>query len=116
VAGISERVRASQLPVGLVLVLRQIGYDARGYWLQSAIAVAGVAAGRLFGPVANIDYAYVEPLLGRTWGGPMRHVATVAAFLVLVVYPLSHLLVLRLVGGDRATVGLAAAGVSTPEG
>jgi hypothetical protein len=36
------------------------------YWLQSAIAVFAVPLGRLFGPAANINYAYVEPLLKRT--------------------------------------------------
>ena len=41
------------LPVLLVAVLRRIGYDRRGYLLQSAIAIAGVSLGRLLGPAAN---------------------------------------------------------------
>jgi len=84
------------LPVVLVRALRRIGYDARGYWLQSAIAIVAVAAGRLFGSAANINYAFVDPLLKRTWGGPVTHVAAVAGFLVLLVYPLTHLLLVRL--------------------
>jgi len=84
------------LPVLLVLALRRIGYDSRGYWLQSGIAIAGVSIGRLFGPVANINYAFVEPLFGRTWGGAVTHVAAVAGFLVLLAYPLTHLLLLKL--------------------
>jgi hypothetical protein len=84
------------LPVVLVLALRRVGYDARGYWLQSAIAIVAVAAGRIFGPAANINYAYVDPLLKRTWGGPLTHVAVVAGFLVLLVYPLTHVLLARL--------------------
>lgn len=80
------------LPVTLVLVLRRIGYDRRGYLLQSAIAIVAVAAGRLFGPVANINYAFVDPILKRTWGGPLTQVAVVSGFLILVAYPLSHLL------------------------
>jgi hypothetical protein len=84
------------LPVLLVSALRRIGYDPRGYLLQSALAIAGVAAGRLFGPAANINHAYVEPLFGRTWGGPLTHVAAVAGFLVLLVYPVTHLLLRRL--------------------
>ena len=79
-----------------MLALRRIGYDSRGYWLQSGIAIAGVSIGRLFGPVANINYAFVEPLFGRTWGGPATHVAAVAGFLVLLAYPLTHLLLLKL--------------------
>ena len=90
------------LPVVLVLALRRVGYDARGYWLQSAIAIVAVAAGRLFGPAVNINYAYVDPLLQRTWGGPITHVAVVAGFLVLLVYPLTHVLLVRLCRGPRA--------------
>lgn len=84
------------LPVLLVTTLRRVGYDRRGYLLQSAIAVAGVAAGRLFGPVANINGAFADPILKRTWGGAATHVAVVAGFLVLVAYPLTHLLLMRL--------------------
>jgi hypothetical protein len=84
------------LPVVLVTALRRIGYDSRGYLLQSAIAVVGVAAGRLFGPAANINGAFADPILKRTWGGASTQVLVVAGFLVLVAYPLSHLLLVRL--------------------
>jgi hypothetical protein len=80
------------LPPLLVLVLRRVGYDRRGYWLQSAITVVAVAIGRWFGPAVNLNQAYVEPVFGRTWGGPATHVLAVVAFLALLVYPLSHLL------------------------
>jgi heme/copper-type cytochrome/quinol oxidase subunit 4 len=84
------------LPVLLFLAVRRLGYDGRGYWLQSGIAIVAVAAGRRFGPTANINYAYVEPILKRSWGGPVTHVAVVAGFLVLLVYPLTHVLLARL--------------------
>jgi hypothetical protein len=71
-------------------------------YIQSAIAIVAVAAGRLFGPVANINYAFVEPLLKRTWGGPAAHVAAVTGFLVLLVYPVTHLLLARLLPKPRA--------------
>ncbi len=87
------------LPLALVAVLRRIGYDSRGYWLQSAIAIAGVSAGRFFGPHANINYAFADPFLKRAWGGPLTHVAVVAGALVLVAYPVSHLVVKRLCRG-----------------
>jgi hypothetical protein len=38
----------------------------------------------------------VEPLLKRTWGGPVTHVAVVAGFLVLPVNPLTHVILARL--------------------
>ncbi|MGD8894548.1 MAG: hypothetical protein PVJ73_00790 [Acidobacteriota bacterium] len=82
------------LPVLLVIVLRRVGYDRRGYLLQSAIAILGVVVGRFFGPVANINDAFVDPILKRTWGGPVTHIAVVAGALVLVAYPLTHWLLL----------------------
>jgi len=90
------------LPLVLVVALRRMGYDSRGYWLQSAIAVAAVAVGRLFPPAVNLNYAHVEPLFQRTWGGPVTHVAAVAGFLALVAYPLTHLLLLKLFPRARA--------------
>ena len=90
------------LPPLLVFALRRIGYDRRGYLLQSGIVVAAVTAGRFFGPVANINYAYVEPIFKRTWGGAVTQVAAVSGFLVLLVYPLAHLLLLKLCPRTRA--------------
>lgn len=84
------------LPIVLVLALRRIGYDRRGYLLQSAIAIVGVVLSRLFGPVANINYAFVDPILKRTWGGPVTHIAVVSAALIFVGYPLSHLVLVTL--------------------
>jgi hypothetical protein len=109
------------LPVLLVVVLRRIGYDRRGYVLQSAIALGGVVVGRFFGPVANINHAFVDPVLKRSWGGPATHIAIVAGALVLVAYPLTHLLMVRLCpprrpspGGQPAAPGGATAAVPPP--
>ncbi len=90
------------LPVLLVVVLRRIGYDRRGYLLQSAIAVAGVIVGRFFGPVANINDAFVDPILKKTWGGPVAHIAVVAGALVFAAYPLTHLLLVKLCPRERS--------------
>jgi hypothetical protein len=99
------------LPVALVHALRRVGYDARGYWLQAGIAIVMVGVGRLFGPQANINNAFVDPILKRSWGGALTHLAVVAGFLVLVAYPLSHLLLRALCGArQRALVGSATAG------
>ena len=84
------------LPIALVYALRRVGYDARGYRLQSAIALVGVSLGRLFGPQANVNFAFADPFLKRSWGSAASHVAVVWGFLVLVAYPLSHLLLERL--------------------
>lgn len=84
------------LPVLLVWALRRVGYDRRGYLLQCAIALAGVVVGRLLGPEANINQAFVDPICKRTWGGAFTHVAVVVGFLVLLAYPLTHLLLTAL--------------------
>jgi hypothetical protein len=84
------------LPALLVAVLRRIGYDRRGYLLQSAIALVVVSAGRLFGPEANINHAFVDPVLKQAWGGALTQVGVIVGALVLVVYPATHLLLVRL--------------------
>jgi hypothetical protein len=88
------------LPVLLVVVLRRIGYDRRGYLLQSAIALGGVIVGRLLGPELNVNHAFVDPVLKKTWGGPVTHGAVIVGALVGVVYPLTHLLLVRVCPGD----------------
>ena len=57
--------------------------------------MTGVSIGRLFPPASNINDAYVDPILKRTWGGPLAHIAVVAGALVLVAYPLTHALLVR---------------------
>jgi hypothetical protein len=79
----------------LLYALRRLGYDRRGYLLQSAIAVAAVALSRLCGPAANVNHAFVDPVCHRAWGGAATHVAVIAGALVLVVYPLTHLALAR---------------------
>jgi hypothetical protein len=67
-------------------------------------AVVAVAIGRLFGPGPNINYAFVDPILKTTWGGPVTHVTVISGALVLVAYPLTHVLLVRLCpqeGSDR---------------
>jgi hypothetical protein len=91
------------LPTLLIVVLRRVGYDRRGLFLQSSIAVVAVAVGRLLGPEANVNYAFVDPVLKRTWGGPVAHMAVIAGALVLVVYPLTHVLLVRLCPVPRST-------------
>jgi hypothetical protein len=90
------------LPLVLVHAARRVGYDARGYWLQSAIAVAGLSLGRLFGPALNINHAFVDPIFKRAWGGALTHVAAVAGALVLVAYPISHFALRALARAPRA--------------
>jgi hypothetical protein len=79
----------------LLYALRRLGYDRRGYLLQCAIAVVAVVAGRLLGPAANVNHAFVDPVFRRAWGGAASNVAVIAGVLVLVVYPITHLALAR---------------------
>ena len=63
-----------------------------------------VAIGRAFPAETNINFAYVEPLFGRTWGGAVTQVVAVAGFLSLVAYSLGHLLLLRLCPSPSASI------------
>ena len=84
------------LPGLLLMALRRTGYDRRAYLLQSLIAVGAVIAGRLLGPRVNINYAFVDPILKRSWQPAALHLAVIAGTLVAVVYPLTHAAIARL--------------------
>lgn len=51
-----------------------------------------MGGGRFFGPAANINDAFVDPILKKTWAGPVTHMAVVPGALVFVACPLTHLL------------------------
>ena len=84
------------LPLVTLFALRRTGYDSRGRWLQSGIAVVAVAAGRLFGPETNLNFAFRDPVFKHAWSPAALHVAVVAGALVLVAYPLTDALLSRL--------------------
>jgi hypothetical protein len=89
------------LPGLLLLALRRTGYDRRAYLLQSLVALAAVVAGRLAGPHVNINYAYVDPLLKRSFEPAVLHVGVICGALVLLVYPLTHTALARLFPSAR---------------
>jgi hypothetical protein len=75
---------------GLFLAwLRRTGYDRRAYLLQSLIALLAVCAGRLAGRERNINFAFVDPFLKRSFEPAGLHVAVIVGGLVLIVYPLT---------------------------
>ena len=78
-------------PLLMLVAMARLGYDARGWRLQSAFAVPLVVAGRFAGTAAeNINYAFADPLWGRQLGPPAVHLATIAAATVFLVYGGSH--------------------------
>jgi len=76
-------------PLLIVYALRRVGYDRRGLALQSAIAVAAVLLGRLFGPAANLNNAFTDPILKRSFQPAALHLAMVIGVLVGILYPLT---------------------------
>jgi hypothetical protein len=84
------------LLVVLPYALRRVGYDRRGLWLQQGLAVLLVPAGRLVSPALNVNGAFVDPVFGRSFEPAALHVAIIAGALVLAIYPLSALLLGRM--------------------
>ncbi len=89
------------LPFTLFWALRRVGYDPRGYGLQCLIAILGVTLGRFFPPAMNLNGAYADPVFNKTWGGALVQIAVVSGFLIAVVYPLTHVLLSRLLPRAR---------------
>ena len=78
-------------PVLVVMVVLRVGYDRRGWPLQTVIAASAVIVSRLFTPPAdNINFAYVDPIFGRAFAPPVLHIAVVLASLAGVGYGLTH--------------------------
>jgi len=83
------------LPLLLLWALGRTGYDRRGWALQSAIAFFAFVASR-FTPLAeNINYAFTDPFLHRSWGPPAVHVVTSTLFMIFVAYLPAHLVLRR---------------------
>ena len=82
-------------PVLLLWAVARVGYDSRGWILQSGIAAVVIAASRWLGPELNYNYAFRDPFFHRTFGPAPVHVAVVAAFMAIVVYWPTHLVLAR---------------------
>ena len=88
------------LPVTLVWAVRRVGYDRRALGLQTALAAVVLVASRLLGPAENPNFAFADPLFGRTWGPPAAHLAVILAAL-FAIYGLTHLALRRIPPPDR---------------
>jgi hypothetical protein len=85
------------MPFLLLWALHRVGYDRRGWVVQSVIAITVVGLARLAAtPKTNINFVYADPFFHRSWGPWPLHVIAVLAFLVFLVYLPTHLLLSRL--------------------
>jgi hypothetical protein len=83
------------MPVLLLWVLHRVGYDHRGLALQSLIALFAFTGSRFTIPAKNMNFAFTDPFFRRAWGPPPAHVAVSLAFMVIVAYLPTHLLLKR---------------------
>ena len=83
------------LPVALVWSIRRVGYDRRAAILQIGMAAVVLVASRALGPAENPNFAFADPLFGRSWGPAPVHLAVMLAVLG-VVYGLTHLALRRI--------------------
>jgi len=106
-------------PVLLVWALRRVGYDPRGFWLQSGLAGVVLGVSRFVDPAKNLNFAFRDPILNRSWGPTPMHLALTLGALVLLLYWPTHQVLLRTlphtVSGPPPE-GLAAAGNSQRPG
>jgi hypothetical protein len=84
------------LPFILLWSVSRLGYDRRGWKLQSAILVPVLIASRVVIPDQNLNFAVKDPFLHRSYGLAPTHLFITFLFLVFVVYFPTHLLFSRL--------------------
>lgn len=77
-------------PLVLYLGLRRVGYDGRGWLLQSTLAALVIGLSRLTDPALNINFAHQDPLFQRAFGGPATHLLVVWGALAFGAYAVSH--------------------------
>ena len=89
-------------PLLVVWAVRRVGYDRRGWLLQSAIAAVLLVLSRLVEPARNINFAFRDPFFHRAWGPAPVHLAVILLGLVAIIYWPTHVVLGRLLPrGDR---------------
>lgn len=83
------------LPVLLVWAVGRVGYDRRGWALQTGITAVLLGISRLFAASRNLNYAYVEPVFHRAWGPAPVHLFAVLAVMALLLYLPPHVVLLK---------------------
>jgi hypothetical protein len=84
------------LPVALLYALRRVGYDARGFVLQSGIAILLLTLSRFLSAELNMNYVYRDPVWHYAWAPGALHVIVILGVIILVAYWPTHLLLRRL--------------------
>lgn len=89
-------------PLLVLYCVRRLGYDRRGWALQTAIAASAIVAARLLtAPADNVNFAFEDPFFGVQIGPAPVHVAAVLLALAGAAYGLTHLALDRAFGSAR---------------
>ena len=80
------------LPVILLRALRRVGYDGRGFGLQAAIAAVALVVSRALGPRTNANFAFIDPVLGRSFGPAPVHLLVMLAGLTAIYWATGRVL------------------------
>jgi hypothetical protein len=67
------------VPIVLIYAGARTGYDRRGLWLQMGIFAVLLAASRFSPAALNINFAFLDPILHRSWGSAVTHFAVIMA-------------------------------------
>lgn len=92
------------LPFLLLWSLARLGYDRRGWRLQSAIALAAMIASRFADPAKNINFAFTDVFFHRALGSAPVHIAISYLILIFVVYFPTHVALMRFFSAPQENV------------
>lgn len=92
-------------PILLVTLLRKVGYDRRGWALQSALALLVLPLCRaVTAPEENVNFVFRAPFFDRQLGPAPLHLAIVGVATVVGLYGLTHGVLSATLGGGSAAV------------
>ena len=80
------------MPPLLLWAVYHLGYDRRGWVLQSAIAFPAFIASRFTSPADNINFAFFDPFFHKQIGPAPVHITLSWLFMVGVAYLPTHVL------------------------
>jgi hypothetical protein len=83
------------MPPLLIWAVYRLGYDRRGWVLQSAVALPAFVVARFTFPADNINFAFIDPFFHKQLGPAPVHVILSWLFMVVVAYLPIHLLLKR---------------------
>jgi len=84
------------MPLLLLWALYRVGYDRRGWALQSAITLPALVGARFTSPAANVNFVFRDPVFHRAWTPAPAYLAVLFLLMVFVAYFPAHALFKRL--------------------